>query len=215
MPWNAQRARARAAGAFKAGREEFTYDGELPATEFAGYESLAVSTEILPLHFDAESGRLLFTAKLTPFYVESGGQVADDGSASLNWATTLCMPPYWECCAVTSPFCIRPRSKGIHPELQQAVIGKLWIPAILRVTREHRIPTEYNHTSTHLLHAALRAAFGEHVHQAGSDVGPDYLRSDYTHFEKPTTDELHRIEAQVNEWIRGNYGVAPRTLLPA
>ncbi len=209
---DAQRARARAAGAFKAGREEFTYDGELPATEFAGYESLAVSTEILPLHFDAESGRLLFTAKLTPFYVESGGQVADDGSAELELGDHFVHAAVLGVLRRDKSVLHTAQVEGIHPVLQQAVIGKLWIPVILRVTREHRIPTEYNHTSTHLLHAALRAAFGDHVHQAGSYVGPDYLRFDYTHFEKPTTDELHRIEAQVNEWIRGNYGVAPRTL---
>jgi len=205
-----QRARARAAGAFKAGKDDFTFEGELPATDFTGYESLSVSTDILPLHFDAENGRLLFTAKTTPFYVESGGQVSDEGVSELHVEGHAIAVRIHGVARRDQAVLHSASVEGIHPELTTAVEKKQWMKAILTVTRAHRVPTEYNHTSTHLLHAALRAAFGDHVHQAGSYVGPDYMRFDYTHFEKPSPDELHNIEAQVNEWIRGNYSVRPQ-----
>jgi len=75
------------------------------------------------------------------------------------------------------------------------------------VDRDRRLATMANHTATHLLHAALRERLGTHVRQAGSYVGPDKLRFDFTHGEKLSAADVSTIEERVNEWIVGNHPV--------
>src|SRR4029079_14534509 len=82
---------------------------------------------------------------------------------------------------------------------------------VARVDRRTRFATACNHTATHLLHAALRRTLGVHVHQAGSYVGPDKLRFDFTHTERMTAEELSESAAQVNAWIAQNAPVVPVT----
>jgi alanyl-tRNA synthetase len=82
---------------------------------------------------------------------------------------------------------------------------------VARVDREARNATQANHTATHLLHAALRARLGPHVHQAGSYVGPDKLRFDFSHTQRLSEDERRDVEDQVNEWILRNDPVRPLT----
>ena len=72
------------------------------------------------------------------------------------------------------------------------------------VDSRYRWDVMRNHSVTHFLHAALRKILGTHVHQAGSYVGPDHLRFDFTHFTKPSPEELRDIEVQVNEQLRRN-----------
>jgi alanyl-tRNA synthetase len=76
-----------------------------------------------------------------------------------------------------------------------------------KVERAARLATMRNHTATHLLHAALRERLGKHVRQAGSYVGPDKLRFDFTHGERLSGDDLAVVESAVSEWIASNQAV--------
>jgi alanyl-tRNA synthetase len=82
---------------------------------------------------------------------------------------------------------------------------------IARVDRAARHATAANHTATHLLHAALRERLGSHVRQAGSYVGPDKLRFDFTHGARVDPDDLRWIEDRVNDWVLRNDPVRPIT----
>jgi alanyl-tRNA synthetase len=84
-------------------------------------------------------------------------------------------------------------------------------PVYARVDHAARHATECNHTATHLLHAALREHLGAHVRQAGSYVGPDKLRFDFSHSQALVAQELRDVEDRVNEWILANDPVRPIT----
>ena len=75
------------------------------------------------------------------------------------------------------------------------------------VDRDRRLATMRNHTATHLLHAALRERLGTHVRQAGSYVGPDKLRFDFTHGERLSPEDLAEVERLVGGWLAANHPV--------
>ncbi len=77
-------------------------------------------------------------------------------------------------------------------------------PVIARIDVDKRKATTRNHTGTHMLHAALKQIIGQHVNQAGSIVHPDYLRFDFTHSERLSSDQVEEIERLVNRKIREN-----------
>jgi alanyl-tRNA synthetase len=160
--------------------------------EFVGYDRLRVETKVLE-QSSLDGMRALLLAE-NPFYVEAGGQVSDSGYLRGEG---------WEL-AVES---VVRNERGQAVVLGEPTHGQ--VPEapheVLAVVEEHmRRDTERNHTATHLLHAALRAVLGEHVHQAGSLVAPDRLRFDFTHHGPLTPVERSRIERLVNEAIWAN-----------
>ena len=164
-------------------------------TEFVGYGALQCDSRIVALLGEAaepveklakgEKGYLVTGA--TSFYGESGGQVGDKGVASTpsgkaEVTDTLKPAPGLVVHAVTA-------TEGeVLPDQEVA----------LAVDVELRRATERNHTTTHLLHAALRKVLGDHVKQAGSLVGPDRLRFDFQHIAAMTADERAAVEREVN-----------------
>src|SRR5206468_5061766 len=127
----------------------------------------------------------------SPFYATGGGQVADAG--------------YVECaegdCRARVEDVLRlgdDQVVALVPERGELKPGER---VRAHVDRRTRHATECNHTATHLLHAALRARLGSHVRQAGSYVGPDKLRFDFTHTSSLTPEELRDVEDAVNRWI--------------
>jgi alanyl-tRNA synthetase len=159
------------------------------ATDFVGYETTDRETTVGAL--ESDDGRVLVKLVESPFYATGGGQVADSG--------------YVECedgdCLARVDDVLRlgdDQVVALVPERGTLEPGERVRAHVDRATRH---ATECNHTATHLLHAALRQLLGTHVHQAGSYVGPDKLRFDFTHGSALSREELRAIEDQVNAWI--------------
>jgi alanyl-tRNA synthetase len=136
-------------------------------------------------------GALLVKLPESPFYPAGGGQVSDQG-------TIVCVDG--ECLGrVTGVFRLgEDQALQVTLERGELVPDK---PVIARIDQTARRATERNHTATHLLHAALRERLGAHVRQAGSYVGPDKLRFDFTHTGALSPEELRNVEDAVNAWV--------------
>ena len=200
----AQRERARHAGESDAEAAWSTYGGvfakmldKFGKTEFVGYDNLEASGKVLGLvrkgvSVDAayEGENVDVVLDKTPMYAEMGGQVGDVGTISSDEVSI-------EVSDVTAP------EAGLNVHHCRVLSGKIEVgdEVIARVQSKHRHLTERNHTATHVLHAALRRVLGDHVKQAGSYVGPDRLRFDFTHFEKMTNEQIAEVEKIANNVI--------------
>jgi alanyl-tRNA synthetase len=168
-------------------------------TEFTGYEHLEERTTVAGVL--ERGGRTFVKLASSPFYAQGGGQVSDAGTIECEDG---------DCRVSVSEVLRAGEDQAIVVEVQEGSL-KDGERVVARVDRGARHATEANHTATHLLHAALREALGTHVRQAGSYVGPDKLRFDFTHGERLSPDEVRRVEDRVNEWILANDPVRPIT----
>jgi len=177
------------------------------ASEFVGYDDLEAEAVLLAAYADGrrlealEAGRQgILVFDRTPFYAESGGQVGDSGRGRGG----------------ESYFTVSDTRKGpggaiLHEARVLEGSLKAGDRVRLEVDARRRQRIAVHHTATHMLHAALREVLGLHVKQAGSRVGPDKLRFDFTHFAPLTPEELSRVEREVNERVRENLPVAKRS----
>ncbi len=201
-----QRARTAWAGSGEAALAPIyrvTYD-IVGDTEFVGYETSKCSAKIeaiirggerVETLTEEQAGEIILDR--TPFYAEAGGQVADTGSLDSV-------------------------EGNAHVSGAKAPLGKMTLHAVqvargtfkvgsrvdAAINAQARSATEAHHTTTHLLQAALQETLGSHVHQAGSRVGPERLRFDFTHFEGIPAERLKDIERMVNAFIRSNTPVS-------
>ena len=159
------------------------------ATEFVGYETTDAETTIGAVGRD--NGEVLVKLLESPFYATGGGQVADIGV--LECESGGCRARVTDVIRLGTDQVVR-----LEPEHGTFEPGER---VVAHVDRAARHATACNHTATHLLHASLRRRLGDHVHQAGSYVGPDKLRFDFTHSSGLTAEELRQIEDDVNGWI--------------
>lgn len=184
-------------------------------TEFVGSEHTTVQAKVvgvLPVEEDgSRTGELVFALDRTPFYVEAGGQVEDTGTLTGEGfevkvqgldkqdgvVVHLGEPLRWE--GLPDPLTASPEA------LNRALFGEV---VTAQVDRERRAAITRNHTATHLLHAALRSVLGKHVTQAGSMVGPESLRFDFTHGQGLTPEQLDAVEDVVNRAILEAHPVA-------
>ena len=137
----------------------------------------------------------------TPFYAESGGQVGDVGKLLSADATTTVSDTY-------SPV----SGLIIHKVTVEKGSMKVGDEVSATVDSEKRDATRRNHTATHLVHAALREVLGTHVKQAGSVVGPNVLRFDFTHYQPMTAAEIAEVEDLVNRHILENHAVSTNVM---
>ena len=156
-------------------------------SRFVGYETIEAQTVIGAIERD--DGLLLAKLPESPFYAEGGGQVSDVGRVESESGRAR----------VTSVFRVG-SDQALALELERGELEP-GAPAHAVVDRLARLATERNHTATHLLHAALRERLGTHVRQAGSYVGPDKLRFDFTHGERLSDADVAAVEERVSQWI--------------
>ncbi|MEI7888971.1 MAG: alanine--tRNA ligase [Actinomycetes bacterium] len=164
-------------------------------SEFVGYSDTEATATVSAIEA-IDDGAFLLKLNESPFYAAGGGQVGDVGQVVIAGG---------EVGEVTSVL-------RVGDDQVIVVTGLTSAPEVgskvhARVESESRFATQANHTATHLLHAALRERLGSHVRQAGSYVGPDKLRFDFTHGEGLTQADIGAIEDQVNAQILSNQDV--------
>ncbi len=162
---------------------------------FVGYDTLETKAKIVKYRKVSGKGKELYQIVLdtTPFYAESGGQVGDSGTLTIN----------------DSPLTIIDTKKEndliIH--FAESIPENLNGQVLAKVDAVRRKDITLHHSVTHLMHAALRSVLGKHVAQKGSLVNEDHLRFDFSHFSKVTEEEVEAVEKMVNEKIRENIPV--------
>jgi alanyl-tRNA synthetase len=214
-----QRARGRASartGGSRAGgvREAASsFAGESGSTRFTGYETEEQQTTVGAVQIIVGNGsgakgsgtapgeRFLVKLPESPFYAAGGGQVADVGTIECE---------HGDCRARVEDVFRVGEDQALAVVVEEGAL-RPGEPVLARVDHLRRHATEANHTATHLLQAALRERVGSHVRQAGSYVGPDKLRFDFSHGQALSVEELRDVEDRVNEWIARNDPVRPIT----
>lgn len=167
-------------------------DSRLPA--FTGYDELKSTAKVIGYkRNDNTTNADLIILDRTPFYVEAGGQIDDTGEIIISNHIFPVIDV------------LKVENKTVHVVANDInKIIKPGIELIAKVDEKRRWDIMRNHSATHFLHRALRMVLGTHVQQAGSYVGPDRLRFDFSHYSKLSTEEIRDIETIVNEQLRRN-----------
>ncbi|GGX62686.1 alanine--tRNA ligase [Tateyamaria omphalii] len=219
-----QKAKARAAwsGSGEAADATVWFDlvDSHAATDFLGYDTEIAEGVVLAIvnegaevqSLDVEGGGAWVVFNQTPFYAESGGQVADHGYVrSLEGSQEE-----HETRFSGHVSDVQKRAGGLYAHYLKVDSGQLSVgdPVRLEVDHARRTTIRANHSATHLLHEALRNALGDHVAQRGSLNAPDRLRFDFSHGKAMSLEELNTVEAEVNAYIRQNAPVETRVMTP-
>lgn len=170
---------------------------DLPKTKFIGYDNYESSANVLAILQNGEQVQAIsehdsavIVLDTTPFYAESGGQVADHGKI-------ITQDSVFKVTAVTKD------EDGHYLHFGNMEQGMLEINSIVnaKICKKFRNNVMKNHTVAHLLQSALRQVLGDHVHQAGQLVNNKACRFDFSHFHAMTSAEIQQVENLVNQWI--------------
>jgi alanyl-tRNA synthetase len=175
--------------------EDWVVLSEEQGEGFVGYKDILVSTRITKYRKIKAKGKEQYQLVLatTPFYAESGGQVGDTGYLQFGE----------EKISVTDT----KKENDLIVHFIDKLPSNITVELTAAINIEKRLYTSYNHTATHLMHAALRQVLGTHVAQKGSLVNPENLRFDFSHFARVTDEEIRQVEIIVNNKIRENIPV--------
>ncbi|MDN3018639.1 alanine--tRNA ligase [Paenibacillus sp. BSR1-1] len=172
-------------------------------SKFVGYDQLQTTSSVLAiikngeLANEAAAGEeVQLILDVTPFYAESGGQIADRGLIEGDGVSVF-----------VKDVQKAPNGQNLHQVVVKSGTLKTNHQVTAAVDADNRVKIIKNHTATHLLHQALKDVLGEHVNQAGSLVEPDRLRFDFSHFGQIKPEELEQIEKIVNEKVWSNIEV--------
>lgn len=182
-------------------------------SEFVGYDKLSAEAKVEAIILDGQlvdeataGTSCLIILDQTPFYAESGGQVADKGTISSGSATLI-----------VEDVQKAPNGQPLHSvRVEKGTIRK-GQAVLAQVDASSRADTIKNHTATHLLHQALKDLLGNHVNQAGSLVEPARLRFDFSHMGSVTEEELEKLEFEVNRqiWLQQPVNITHKPLAEA
>lgn len=166
-------------------------------TSFTGYETTSADARILYIVKDGEiaetaqeGDEVTVILDRTSFYAESGGQVGDTGTITTRNGKVQIN----DCTKTTD-------GKYLHTGIVVSGLIETGNQGTAQIDVKRRMAICRNHTTTHLLHKALRTVLGDHVHQAGSLVESNKLRFDFSHFSAMTAEELKRVEDMTNQAI--------------
>jgi len=170
-------------------------DNESIATTFTGYDEHTAETTINAIMVNdnfvdkvSAGSECYIITEESPFYVECGGQVSDQGYIKVGDKQAKLIA-------------LKKINNAIAALIQAPVDLSVGSKVVLLVDSPTRINTMKNHTATHLLQAALIEVLGKGVRQSGSVVEPDYLRFDFTSLENLSNDQIRLVEDLVNKKI--------------
>ena len=197
----------------KSSKAGSSFVSKLPAasgvdeTIFLGYEDLKSESKVLVLWIDQErvdeaneNQEIFIACNQTPFYAESGGQVGDKGRFSSSNSSGAILD------------CKKQGKVFIHKALVEKGSLKVGDVIDMNVEKDKRLATAIHHSSTHLLHSALRSILGEHVQQKGSLVDESKLRFDFSHGKPLSKEEIDSIEEIVNNEVLNNVDVSTKIM---
>ncbi|MBD3678070.1 MAG: alanine--tRNA ligase [Rhodobacteraceae bacterium] len=179
------------------------------ATEFLGYDTERAEGQVLAIVKEggnaeeaAKGESVQIVVNQTPFYGESGGQVGDTGTLTVDGGAARIIDTK--------------KTAGVFIHFAEVTEGKIsrGDGAVLEVDHARRSAIRANHSATHLLHEALREALGAHVAQRGSLNAEDRLRFDFSHTKALSEDEIKTVQDEVNAFIRQNSPVDTRIMTP-